>query len=470
MDLHVGCAVTSPPVEAQTRAPGLVEIAASWLFQAKRKGISCVGHCSELVSILRLADGFARPQLQRNADLSAPKKGKDLSALKARLAKKAAAGEGEDGADMPSPGEAAAEIPSPGEVARPAADIPAPGEVRKPIDIPAPGEVYVPPPPAPAPAPVPVAARPKELGDDPMSGGAAFNPDHGLIDDHVGDIKSKSGIGLPIFAGVIGILVGAGLGWMAHKTTDLNARKDAAVKKAEVIQAKVTEIEESRSRVALRVGEAKDALEAKEGDKAVEVLAELEPTYTELGDLFGWQMASMNAEVVKAIFELAEANNLLQLEVGIMKGWIAANKDILASRVQGPASFVVIASPQGGAILSEYVSGICDELPEELPPDFNPDTLKKCEGEEILNAKGYMVRTEIGGEISMVPAGQGFFLNPAGPMYMYAIGTNPEANAKAYFDIRMGQLLGIMDSMVKLKDDALAGISSYTGDPVVSGD
>jgi hypothetical protein len=410
--------------------------------------------------------------------LSAPKKGKDLSALKARLAKKASAGEGEDGADMPSPGEAAADFPSPGEVARPGADIPAPGEVkrhdipapgevRKPIDIPAPGEVFVP---QPAPVPAPVAAKPKELGNDPMSGGAAFNPDVGLLDDNVGEIKSRSGIGLPIFAGLIGVFVGVGLGWMAHKTTDLNIRKESAIKKAEAIQAKVTEIEENRSRVALKIGEAKDNLEAKEGDKAVEVLAELEPTYTELGDLFGWQMGSMNPEVIKAIFELSEANNSLQLDVGILKGWIGANKEILAQRAVGPAAFVVIASPNGGSILSEYVSAICDEIPEEPPEGFDPETLKKCEGEEILNAKAYMVRTEIGGEISMVPAGQGFFLNPAGPMYMYAIGTNPEANAKAYFDIRMGQLIGTMDAMVKLKDDALAGISAYTGDPVVSGE
>jgi hypothetical protein len=325
--------------------------------------------------------------------------------------------------------------------------------------------------PQPAPAPAPVAAKPKDLGGDPMSGGAAFDPNAGLFDDNVGEIKSKSGIGLPIFAGLIGIAVGAGLGWMAHKTTDLNARKEAAVKKAETIQAKVEEIETNRSRIALKIGEAKDNLEAKEGDKAVEVLSELEPTFTELGDLFGWQMGSMNAEVIKAIFELAEANNSLQLDVGIIKGWIAANKEILAQRAVGPSAFVVVVDPNGGgAVLAEYVSGICDEIPEEPPEDFNPETLKKCEGEEILNAKGYMVRTEIGGAPAMVPAGQGFLLNPVGPMYMYAIGTNPEANAKAYFDIRMSQLMGTMDAMVKLKDDAIAGISNYTGDPPVSGE
>ena len=199
-------------------------------------------------------------------------------------------------------------------------------------------------------------------------------------------------------------------------------------------------------------------------------LSELEPTYAELGDLFGWQMGSMNPEVVKSIFHLAEANNALQLDVGILKGWIGANQAILSGRAQGPSSFVVIASPQGGSILAEYVSGICDEIPEEPPEDFDPNKLKKCEGNDILSAKAYMVRTEIGGGTSMVPATQGFFLNPTGPMYTYAIGANPDANAKAYFDIRMGKLTDTMDQMVKLKDKALEGIGNYTDDPKVTGD
>jgi hypothetical protein len=412
--------------------------------------------------------------------LSAPKKGKDLSALKARLAKKAAAAsEGSPEAPaVPAPGEVKADVPAPGEVAKPAADIPAPGEVRKPDDIPAPGEVKkpidIPAPgevrqPEPEPA-APAAAQPKgDIAADPMSGGVAFDPDAGLIDDVGGEIKGRGGAGLAIFAGLVGILVGAGLGWMGHKASDSNSRKASALKKADTIAAKVAEIEETRSKIALKIGEAQDALEAKEGDKAVAALSELEPTYVELGDLFGWQMAAMDPSVVKSIFDLAEANNALQLDVGILKGWVGANKEILAKRAQGPSSFVVIASPQGGSVLAEYVSAICDEIPVEPPEDFKPESLKKCEGEEIMKANAYMVRTEIGGNVSMVPSNQGFFLNPAGPMYTYAIGANPEANAKAYFDIRMGKLKDTMDAMVKLKDDAQAGISNYTDDPPVDG-
>lgn len=412
--------------------------------------------------------------------MSAPKKGKDLSALKARLAKKAAAAGEPEGPvtstpDVPSPGAVRAEVPAPGEVKQPAADIPAPGQVSKPVDIPAPGEVMRPVDiPAPGevmqPAPVagaPVAAPRGDIASDPMSGGVAFDPDAGIIDD-VGEIKSRGGAGLAIFAGAIGVVVGLGLGWMGHRAVDSRARVASAKKKAETIQKRVVEIEETRSRIALKIGEAQDALEAKEGEKAVTALTELEPTYAELADLFGWQMGSMHPDVIKSIFSLAEANNSLQLDVGILKGWIGANEAILSKRAAGPAAFVVIANPQGGSILAEYVSAICDELPEEPPEGFDPSTLKKCEGDAILSARSFMVRTEIGGEVKFVP--QAMFLAPAGQMYSYAIGANPEANAKAYFDIRMGKLKDTMDAMVKLKDDALAGIGNYTDNPIVNGD
>ncbi|KIG17431.1 hypothetical protein DB30_03350 [Enhygromyxa salina] len=382
---------------------------------------------------------------------------------------------------MPSPGEVRAEVPAPGEVKRPAADIPAPGQVSKPADIPAPGEVKKPadiPAPGevlqaqqPEPQPAQVAQAPApprgDIASDPMSGGVAFDPNAGIIDD-VGEIKSRGGAGLAIFAGAVGIVVGLGLGWMGHRAVDSRSRVASAKKKAEAIQKKVTEIEETRSRIALKIGEAQDALEAKEGEKAVAALTELEPTYAELADLFGWQMGSMHPDVIKSIFSLAEANNNLQLDVGILKGWIGANEAILSGRAAGPSAFVVIASPQGGSVLAEYVSAICDEIPEELPEGFDPSTLKKCEGDAILSARAFMVRMEIGGDVQFVP--QGMFLAPAGQMYSYAIGANPDANAKAYFDIRMGKLKDTMDAMVKLKDDALAGIGNYTENPVVSGD
>jgi hypothetical protein len=411
--------------------------------------------------------------------LSAPKKGKDLSALKARLAKKAAESEGEGagGADLPPPAEAAAALPAPGEVQKPAmADIPAPGEVKKPIDIPPPGEVSRPAP-APAPdyeaafSPTPASAPKKgDISDDPLSGGVAFDPNVGNIDD-IGEVKSKSSIGLPLFAAVIGIVLGGGLGWMAHKSTESRARVDAARKKAEAIQAKVDEIETTRASISLKVGEAKDALEAKEPEKAIEALSGLEATFVELGDLFGWQMAAMDPVVVKNIFELADANNRLQLDVGILKGWVGANGEILSQRTTGPSSFVVVRAPNGGAVLAEYVSAICADIPDPLPEGFDPNTLTKCEGDAILTeAKAFLVRMAIGGEISMVPGEQGMMLIPDGPIYSYAIGMNPAANAKFEFDYRMGTINDALANMKKRYDEAVEGIKNYTDDPPVNGE
>ncbi|MFO7566683.1 MAG: hypothetical protein R6X02_28830 [Enhygromyxa sp.] len=371
---------------------------------------------------------------------------------------------------MPAPGEvqkpAVADIPAPGEVKKPV-DIPAPGEVSKPADIPAPGEVSKP---APAPAPAAFEApKQGDIADDPMSGGMAFDPNAGLIDDVGGEIKSGGGIGLPLFAGVIGIVIGAGLGWMGHKATDSRSRVEAARKKAATIEARVNEVEETRATIAMKIGEAQDALQAKEPEKAVEAFSGLDPTFAELGDLFGWQMAAMDPAVIKAIFQLAEANNSLQLDVGILKGWVANNSEILAGRTTGPSSFVVIRGPNGGAVLSEYVAAVCDDIPDPLPEDFKLDSLKKCEGDSIFSAKSFMVRMAIGGDVSLVPGEQAMFLIPDGPIYTYAIGATPEANAKAYFDLRMGRLNDVLANMVKLKDEALEGIGNYTNDPKVDG-
>jgi hypothetical protein len=256
---------------------------------------------------------------------------------------------------------------------------------------------------------------------------------------------------------------------MLHRSTEGSARVEAARKKAATIEAKVNEIEESRASIALKVGEAADALQAKEAEKAIEALNGLEPTFIELGDLFGWQMAAMDPIVIKSIFDLAEANNSLQLDVGILKGWVAANGEILSERTKGPAAFVVIRSPEGGALLSEYVGAICDEIPAELPEGFKPETLKKCEGSEIIKANAYLVRMAIGGDVSMISAEQGSFLIPDGPVYSYAIGATPEANAKSYFDIRMGRINEVLAQMVKDKDEALKGIGNYTDNPPVDG-
>jgi hypothetical protein len=413
--------------------------------------------------------------------LSEAKKGKDLSALKARLAKKAAAGDGPE--DAAAPPEAAAvvaaeiqaaavaEIPAPGEVRPPMPDIPAPGEVRKPVDIPAPGEVRKPDP-APVAVAAPVAAKPaprEALGEDLFSGGRAFDPNAGVIED-VGDIKPRSNLGLPMFAGVIGLVVGLGLGWMGHKVTDSNARVASAKAKADEIKAKVKLIEDERARVALKIGDAESALGEKSGEKLAAALGELNGEPIEIAELFGWQLASMDPEAVKAFLKLANGYNAMLFQAELLKALALAKTEVLTAQVGGPTTYILVKTPEGTqAVLAEKVSAICEEIPEpegETPPDYAK--LKRCGEGEAAGATAYEVRTELGGATSVVKADQVMVLVP-NPIYSFAIGTNPDKAIVDEVMFRMGSLKKFADDLKRSSDKAAEGAEALSSDPQVDG-
>ncbi len=422
--------------------------------------------------------------------MSAPKKGKDLSALKARLAKKAASGEGPDDApappaadaadagfeaqpaiDVPPPGEvraAAIDIPPPGEPSRPPmADIPAPGEVRKPVDIPPPGQVSQPVAAQPAAAP----SKREDFASDPFSGGGAFDPNAGVIEDVGGDIKPRGGFGLPLFAGLIGIVVGVGLGWMGHKATDSKSRVEAARTKAEAISKKITEIEERRAKIALKIGEVQEALNAKDGDKATAALEEIGGEPIDISELFGWQLSTMAPEAVQAFHRLAAGYTALQFQTDLVKALVVTKKDVLSGKISGPTNFVAIRTPDGGqAVLAEYVAAVCDEIPEpaEGAEPTNPETLKKCEEGKSGEATGFLVRTDIGGEVGLVKADQANVIVPNG-IYTFAIGTNPDQILKDELALRVSNIQAVADDLKKSSDRAAEGAAKLSEDPNVDG-
>jgi len=410
--------------------------------------------------------------------LSEPKKGKDLSALKARLAKKAAAGDGSDDAppppeaaaavDLPPPGEfraAAAEIPAPGEVRPAMPDIPAPGEVRKPVDIPAPGEVS-------RPAPAPVAAAPVEreaVSEDLFSGGRAFDPNAGVIDD-IGEIKQRSSVGQSIFAGVLGIVVGLGLGFMGHKVMDATTRVDAAKAKAKEIGDRVTSIEEARAKVALKIGDAEEAIAAKDGAKMSEALAELNDEPVDIADLFGWQLATMDPEAVKAFFKLANGYNSMIFQAGFLKALVEMKKDALTSQIGAPSSYLILRVPESNqVVMAAIVSAICDEIPEAVEGEPAPDLskLKACEG-DMSKATAYKIRTEMGGETGIVKAEEASILVPNG-IYTFAIGTNPDKVVVDDVMFRIATLKKLADDLKKNSDKAAEGAAALGDDPQVDG-
>lgn len=411
--------------------------------------------------------------------MSEAKKGKDLSALKARLAKKAAAGDGpEDAAPPPEAAAAvvaaeiqaaAAEIPAPGEVRPPMPDIPAPGEVRKPVDIPAPGEVRRP---DPVPVAAPVAAKPaprESVSEDLFSGGRAFDPNAGVIED-VGDVKPRSNIGLPLFAGLMGLVVGLGLGWMGHKVTDSNARVGSAKAKADEIVKKVEAIEQERGRIALKVGDAEEALNAKDGAKLATALGEINGEPIEIAELFGWQLASMDPEAVKAFMRLANGYNAMLFQAELLKALALAKADVLTAQVGGPTSYLLVKTPEGTqAVLAEKVGAICEELPEpegDTPPDYSK--LKRCGEGEAAGATAFEVRTELKGETSIVKADQAMVLVP-NAIYTFAIGTNPNQAIVDEVMFRMAGLKKFADDLKRNSDKALEGAQALSSNPQVDG-
>lgn len=410
--------------------------------------------------------------------MSEPKKGKDLSALKARLAKKAAAGESPDDApappeaaaaiDVPPPGEvraAVANIPAPGEVRPAMPDIPAPGEVRKPFDIPAPGEVR-----RPDPAPVAAPAARDSIGEDLFSGGRAFDPNAGIIDD-VGEIKARSNMGLPIFAGLIGIVVGLGLGWMGHKVVDSTARVGSAKAKAAEIAERVKSIEEARAKVALKIGDAEEAIIAKDGAKMSEALLELNDEPVDVADLFGWQLATMDPEAVKAFLRLANGYNSMLFQAGFIKAIAETKKEVLTAQVGGPASYVTVRMSEGNqVVLAENVSAVCAEIPEAVegadPVDYSK--LERCKDGEISGATAFEIRTVPGGPTSYATAESVSLLVP-NEIYTFAIGTNPDKIVVEDVMFRIGTLKKLADDLKRSSEKAAEGAAGLSDDPQVDG-
>ncbi len=429
-----------------------------------------------LYSARRLLVGTTPVTWPREPVLSEPKKGKDLSALKARLAKKAGAGEGPDDAPVPpeaaaaeAPGEfRAADVPPPGEVRPAMPDIPAPGEVRKPINIPAPGEVLRPEPAPMAPMAAPAPAKRQALSEDLFSGGSSFDPNAGVIDD-VGEIKSRGGLGLPIFAGLIGAVVGLGLGWMGHKVLDSNARVGSAKAKAAEISERVKTIEEARAKLALKIGDAEEAIIAKDGAKMSEALLELNDEPVEISDMFGWQMATMDPEAVKAFLKLANGYNAMIFQAGFIKALVDMKKDALTAQIGGPTSYVVVRVPETNkVVLAASVSAICEALPEPAEGvEIDYDKLKRCAG-DVAEATAIEVRTELGAGTAVIPADQVSLLVP-NAIYTFAIGTNPDKVVVDDVMFRIATLKKLADDLKRNSEKAAEGAAALGDDPQVDG-
>ncbi len=394
--------------------------------------------------------------------MSTPNKpGKDLSALKARLAKKAS---GDEAPAAAAPAAATdAEVPAPGEVA---AAAPAPSAM--PADIPPPGEVSTPVAAAPAPAAyaaAPVAAPSYEESDAaPFSarGGGGFDPDAGVLADVGGDVAPRKNTGLIILVGVAGLAVGVGAGMLLQRINDTGKRIEAAqAKGAEMVEA-ASKTQEARGKVALAIDEiAKQVTtDPKAAVTTIQNLVEKDLQDLARADkYFGWQFASMNPEAIKLVFKFYEDANALDVELRYLGGYVANNEEALKAAAGAPVVYGVLLAPDG-ATLVELRSAYCDITDPKAP--------KACEAGKEAEATGYGVRDAIGGEEQVV-AKEGFLMLKPGGLTSYFFTENPNRLALDNVVTQLARIKQRADDMAGAYKRVSAALEQYSGSPDVDG-
>lgn len=411
--------------------------------------------------------------------MNAPKKpGTDLSALKARLAKKA----GGDAAAPAAP--AAAEpaapaarpgapkksapsgdpnfIPAPGEQAPPPAApdfIPAPGEQAPQFDLPAPGEVAAPV------AAAPAKRAPRGDSGTPFGGGdvGGFDPNAGILPDTGGDIPQRGNKGLIALAAGAALIAGVLFGFVGNQITSKGALVQQGKDKGKMMLEEATKVSAMRKSISLKMEELNKTISTNPdaGAKAlVEMLTTNFDKSPKVDDLFGWQLAAVNSEGIKRTFDLYEEANGLKIDLGYLAGFVSNNVKALANG--GPRMFAVLFKGRG-VTLVERLEAQCGD------PKAPAACAEGKEGEAI----GFNIRTDTGGTPTFAALGteEGQIqpLTPDGSIYGYIVGLNPENNAKIVVGSLLGRIKERLEAMAKAETRALKALQKYSDDPNVDG-
>lgn len=411
--------------------------------------------------------------------MNAPKKpGTDLSALKARLAKKDAGAAAPPAAAEPAAAAAPkgpparpaikkppapADLPGPGETAP--IDIPPPGEVAAPVDIPPPGEVAPPPQPVAA-APVAAAApdRRKAIDDGTPFGTSvgSFDPNAGLIGGaDLGDVPSKGNRGIVIMAAVGALAFGVALGWIGNSITSKGEIKAVAMRKGGDMYNEAAKVSDMRKGISLKIDELQKQVAAdpaKGADELVNLLKTNFEKSPKVDDLFGWQLAGIGPEGIRRTFDLYEEANGLKLDLGYLAGFVTANAGALKDN-GGPRLLAIKFKKDGSAVLVERGEPVCGE--EACPDGKDGD------------ATGYQIREAVNQEFAVAQKGTGegqvLPLSADTQIYQYIVGQNPENNAKAVAASLFAKVKARLEEMSKAENRALKALKSYSEDPNIDG-
>jgi hypothetical protein len=414
--------------------------------------------------------------------LNAPKKpGTDLSALKARLAKKsggdaapAPAAEAAPAAPAPAaarpparpaPKKPAADpnfIPAPGEQAPSTPDfIPAPGEVAPPhMDIPAPGEVS-----QPVPAAAPRRQFQPDAGGTPFGAdtGGGFDPNAGIIGgDSGGDVPQRGNKGLVALAAGAALLLGVVVGYLGNQITSKGALRDQGKAKGEVMFAEVTKVAEMRKGISLKMADLSKLILTDPAKGATELVSLLTTNFEkapQVDQLFGWQLAAINPDGLKKTFDLYEEANGLKIDLGYLANFVNGNVKPLTSG--GPRQFAVQIKGRS-ATLVERLEPLCGDPKAPAP----------CTGEKD-EPVGFNVRADTGAAPApaLIGTEEGNIMpvTADGTVYAYIVGLNPENNAKIVVGSLLGRINERLEAMAKAETRALKALRKYSDDPNVDG-
>lgn len=367
---------------------------------------------------------------QALSDTNKPKK-KDLSDLRARLAKKsapepAAAPAMPAGAPPPAPGAPGAAPP-----AAPAAAAPA--------------------------APAPAQAPP---GDNPFGGGpGVFMPDEDFDAGSI-DMSGPSQTKFIVMVAGVSAIIGLGLGWVLHTKSDGNKRMAAAQSKGASMYQAVKEVAEVRAKVSLRMDDLKKQFTTEPDAAVASLTGLLEKEFAEqprVDALFGWQLAGMHPAAIKIVFDLYRAANTLDNDLRQTTDFISKNKAALANASK--MGQMGIISEGGGAKLVFISATICD-MKEGTACG------KKAKPGD---AQGYAIKQTVEGEAINVGLDAVQPLIP-NEVFSLAFGEKPENNAVLRAAQMLAQVEGDLATMNKKEKIALEALEQYEASPTIDAD
>lgn len=401
--------------------------------------------------------------------MTTPKKpGTDLAALKARLAKKS-----KDGEDAAAPAEAAAAPAVEAAEAVAQHYDPPPAFEQAPAftpDVPQ-MQVQVAAPSMPMSAPsfsapaAPSFSPPAAAGDDPFAGpNVPFDPGPDLGGDIV---PGRSNVGLVAFSGAIFLAVGLGIGWLGHKIISGNDRNEKAKAKGDEMYQEVLAAQSARKSLSVAIqGDLGKAVmtDPKAGkDAIIAVLNETFEKKPDLSRMYGWQLASLDANSIKKVFELYEKLNRAGVELAAFAGFLEANAATLTAGTGGPVTFGVKFTADGSQLVA-LTGALCGD-------PANLAALVACE--DPSKAVAFKIQDRLGGEPKTLLKGaavdQVVFLPPVGDVYNYAIGLEPAKHALRIRDVEIKRIDDALQELAAAEEAALKATKGYAENPNVDG-